>query len=80
MTANSYNPWHHKPWWCQPWSIVLTGFGLPVGTWFLFHWIWLTLLVAIPLALWMGFFLVVWPSLMRQAMVETETAPGKPEG
>jgi len=23
--------WHHKPWWCQPWSIVLTG-SLGIGT------------------------------------------------
>jgi hypothetical protein len=22
--------WHHKPWWCQPWSIVLTG-SLAIG-------------------------------------------------
>ena len=23
--------WHHKPWWCKPWSIVLTG-CLGIGT------------------------------------------------
>ncbi|WP_332982633.1 DUF6737 family protein [Microcoleus sp. A003_D6] len=19
------SPWNYKPWWCQPWSIILTG-------------------------------------------------------
>ncbi|MFM9071933.1 MAG: DUF6737 family protein [Cyanobium sp.] len=23
--------WHHKPWWCQPWSILLTG-SIGIGT------------------------------------------------
>jgi hypothetical protein len=64
----SDNPWHHKPWWCQPWSILLTGCGLTAGSWLLFHQLWVTVLVGIPLGLWMGFFLLVWPSLMRQAL------------
>ncbi len=61
------NPWHYKPWWCQPWSILLTGCGVIVGSWFFFHRYWLTGLVAIPIGAWMGFFLVLWPKLMVES-------------
>ncbi len=61
------NPWNYKPWWCQPWSILLTGVTLISGSWLLFKTIWLTVLVAIPLLVWMGFFLLVWPQLMIQS-------------
>ena len=61
------NPWNYKPWWCQPWSIALTGFGLITGSWALFHRLWLTILVAIPLSIWMGFFLILWPRLMIES-------------
>jgi hypothetical protein len=64
---DAYNPWHHKPWWCQPWSILLTGISLIGGSWILFHWIWLTALVTVPIGVWMGFFLLLWPKLMREA-------------
>ncbi|WP_204152076.1 DUF6737 family protein [Leptolyngbya sp. CCY15150] len=70
-TSDSFNPWHLKPWWCQPWSIVLTGTGLIGGSWLLFHRVWLTGLVAIPLGVWMGFFVLVWPRLMRQYVAES---------
>ncbi|MBD2295378.1 hypothetical protein H6G06_18350 [Anabaena sphaerica FACHB-251] len=58
------NPWDYKPWWCQPWSIMLTGLTLISGSWLIFKLIWLTILVAIPLLIWMGFFLLIWPQLM----------------
>lgn len=69
-TADS--PWNHKPWWCQPWSIVLTGVGLMAASWLLFHAIWITTLVAIPVLAWMGFFLILWPdAVMRNTVLET---------
>ncbi|MGL5058912.1 MAG: DUF6737 family protein [Microcoleus sp.] len=58
------NPWNYKPWWCQPWSILLTGTSLIAGSWLLLKNVWITVLVAIPLLAWMGFFLLVWPKLM----------------
>ena len=58
------SPWEYKPWWCQPWSILLTGTSLILGSWFLLKTVWITVLVAIPLLAWMGFFLLVWPRLM----------------
>ena len=63
------SPWKYKPWWCQPWSIVLTGVTLISGIWLIFKIVWLTILVAIPLLLWMGFFLLIWPQLMIRSGV-----------
>lgn len=53
--------WRLKPWWCQPWSILLTGCAVPAASWLLLHrW-----LITVPLAglvlLWWWLFLVVVP-------------------
>lgn len=63
------SPWSYKPWWCQPWSILLTGITLISSSWLLFKTLWVTIIVAIPLLIWMGFFLLVWPKLMIQSGV-----------
>jgi hypothetical protein len=55
--------WQHKPWWCQPWSILLTGVTLISGSWLIFHLIWLTILVSIPILTWMVFFIIIYPKL-----------------
>ncbi|MBD2299131.1 DUF6737 family protein [Nostoc sp. FACHB-190] len=66
------NPWDYKPWWCQPWSIVLASVILISGSWFLFKIIWLTILVSIPVLIWMGFFVFIWPQLMiRSGILES---------
>ncbi|MGF1991766.1 hypothetical protein VF14_36325 [Nostoc linckia z18] len=68
----SLNPWNYKPWWCQPWSILLTGVTLIVGSWLLFKTIWFTVLVSIPIASWMGFFILIWPQLIiRSGILES---------
>jgi ABC-type transport system involved in cytochrome c biogenesis permease subunit len=60
----SVSPWSYKPWWCQPWSILLTGVTLISGSWLLFKTVWLTVIFAIPVLTWMGFFLLIWPRLI----------------
>jgi hypothetical protein len=65
-----YNPWSDKPRWCQPWTILLTGFSIIGGSWLLFHRVWLTGLVTVPIGVWMGFFVLLWPKLMREAMAQ----------
>lgn len=68
----SVSPWNYKPWWCQPWSILLTGVTLISGSWLLFNTIWLTILVSIPVVTWMVFFLLIWPRLMlRSGLLES---------
>lgn len=61
-----FNPWTYKPWWCQPWSIWLTGTTIITGSWFLFKIIWLTIIISLPILVWMGFFLLVWPKMMQE--------------
>jgi hypothetical protein len=58
------NIWHYKPWWCQPWSILLTGSAIVWGSWWLAKTPWFTVVVAVPVLAWMGFFLLVYPRLM----------------
>lgn len=62
------NPWDYKPWWCQPWSILLTGVGLIAGSWLFLHRLWVTGLVAVPVLSWMGFFLLIWPRLVVRSL------------
>jgi hypothetical protein len=59
--------WESKPWWCQPWTIILTGLMIIAGSWWLFHTIWLTLLVAVPICLWWTYFLIIVPRLIANS-------------
>lgn len=70
--------WAYKPWWCQPWSILLTGAVLIGGSWGLMHTIWLTVLVAVPVVVWMVFFLLVYPRLMQESGALPDATP--PQG
>ncbi|WP_315785167.1 DUF6737 family protein [Fischerella sp. JS2] len=68
----SISPWKFKPWWCQPWSILFTGVTLISGSWVIFKTVWLTVLIAIPVLTWMGFFLLIWPQLIiRSGILES---------
>jgi hypothetical protein len=70
------NPWTYKPWWCQPWSIVLTGILLISGSWLLTNTLWVSVLVALPVLVWMGFFLFIWPQLMiRSGLLDQYQQP-----
>jgi hypothetical protein len=64
--------WNYKPWWCQPWSIALTGIGLIAGSWLCLHTIWFTVIVAVPLSIWMVFFLFIYPKAMQQAVQDEQ--------
>jgi membrane protein YdbS with pleckstrin-like domain len=57
--------WGLKPWWCQPWSILLTGSGMVAISWWWPHRLWLTLGVAALVLLWWWLFLVVVPAAYR---------------
>lgn len=70
--AKSPTIWDYKPWWCQPWSIVLTGTTLIGGSWLLLQLWWLTALVALPVLTWMVFFVLIYPKLIVQSDVLSE--------
>ena len=61
--APNPNPslWAHKPWWCQPWSIGLTGLAVPAASWWLLHRWWITAPLAAGVLVWWWLFLVVVP-------------------
>jgi hypothetical protein len=54
--------WQTKPWWCQPWSIVLTGLAIVTGSWLLLHRLWITLPVGGVIAVWWLLFLQLVPA------------------
>ena len=78
--------WSQKPWWCQPWSILLTGAVIMAGSWLLFERWWLTALVSLPVLAWWGLFLVVGrtPHRLRnrraEAMDPLQLDPAWPSG
>ena len=59
--------WSQKPWWCQPWSIVLTGVLVSLGSWLILHKLWITLLVTVGVLMWWLLFLVLAPAAYSQA-------------
>ncbi len=62
--------WEAKPWWCQPWSIVLTGVMVPLASWVLLHQWWITAPVAGVMAVWWLLFLVLVPAQYTAAVRE----------
>jgi hypothetical protein len=69
----SFNPWNYKPWWCQPWSILLTGAIAIGGSWLLLKALWLTLPLSLLIFVWWGYFLILWPKLIRESLESAET-------
>ncbi|MFZ9147893.1 DUF6737 family protein [Vulcanococcus sp.] len=57
--------WSLKPWWCQPWSILLTGFGVVAGSWWWLRIWWITAPLGLAVLLWWMLFLVLVPSAYR---------------
>lgn len=62
--------WTLKPWWCQPWSIILTGILIPLASWVLLHRLWISLPVAFVILVWWMLFLVVVPTQYAAAVKE----------
>ncbi len=71
LESNEFNLWNYKPWWCQPWSIVLTGMAIISSSWLIIKIIWLTILVAIAIGLWWFYFLIVYPKLVKEAYADS---------
>ena len=65
-STSNQSVWAYKPSWCQPWSIILTGMLIILGSWLVFDRIWLSILVAVPISLWWYYFLIVYPKAYQQ--------------
>jgi hypothetical protein len=57
--------WQSKPWWCQPWSILLTGLVVVAGSWLWLQRWWITAPLAVAVLLWWWLFLVLVPAAYR---------------
>ncbi|KAG1679974.1 hypothetical protein FOA52_007038 [Chlamydomonas sp. UWO 241] len=64
--------WALKPWWCQPWSILLTGSSIVAGSWAVLHIWWITAPVSLGVAAWWALFLVLVPSAYAQGELPQE--------
>jgi hypothetical protein len=59
--------WQSKPWWCQPWTILLTGIVVCAGAWLASGLLlpdlqlWISAAVALAVAAWWLLFLVLVP-------------------
>lgn len=42
----------------------MTGFTIICSSWILLKSLWITAFISIPIAVWMGYFLLIWPKLM----------------
>jgi hypothetical protein len=70
--TKSFDIWNYKPWWCQPWSILLTGAVIITSSWLISKNIWISLLVSLPIVAWWVYFLILYPRLVSQAMEESQ--------
>ena len=64
--ATTGSVWDLKPWWCQPWSILLTGLAIVAGSWLVLRLWWVTTGVSLAIGAWWLLFLVLMPAAWRQ--------------
>ena len=60
--------WDQKPWWCQPWTIVLSGLIAIATSWWLLKTVWITAFVFAAIGAWWLLFLVLVPRAYRQSL------------
>jgi len=65
--------WALKPWWCQPWSIVLSGSCSVAGSWVVMQRWWITGPLACGVVLWWLLFLVLVPAAYKR-QITTQNA------
>ncbi len=70
--TKSFDVWNYKPWWCQPWSILLTGIVIIGSSWLIGKNLWISLLVSLPIIAWWVYFLILYPRLVSQAMEQSQ--------
>lgn len=68
FNQDSPSPWNYKPWWCQPWSIILTGLTIITFSWLVLHNLIITILATIAITAWWVYFLIIYPKLMAQVI------------
>jgi hypothetical protein len=67
--------WAHKPWWCQPWTILLTGISVVLASWWLLQRWWISLPLAVVVLAWWGLFLVLVPMAWNRQQEQQGSPP-----
>lgn len=65
--SDSTNIWDYKPWWCQPWSIIMTGVAIIVSSWLILHTLWITIGISILIVAWWLYFLILYPQAFKNS-------------
>jgi len=68
----SLKVWDYKPKWCQPWSIMLSGFVAIAVVWSVTKSVWLTVPVSLLIFLWWFYFLIVYPKAFDKMMLDKD--------
>jgi hypothetical protein len=77
-TQKPLNLWNYKPWWCQPWSIILTGMAMIATSWATFQSLWLTIPISLAIIVWWTYFLIILPKLLQHSQIlENKQQPTK---
>lgn len=61
LLSQPHSIWNLKPWWCQPWSILLAGCTVALSSWLISARWWVTAPVVLGVLLWWWLFLVIVP-------------------
>lgn len=64
------NFWSNKPPWCQPWTILATGFFIIILTWLLFKIYIITSIITLLVLIWWFFFLYFVPTIYKASVNE----------
>lgn len=64
----SLKVWDYKPKWCQPWSIILTGFMAIGVVWLVTKSLLLTVPVSLLIGFWWFYFLIIYPQAFEKMM------------
>lgn len=67
--------WQLKPWWCQPWSILLSGVALVAASWLLLQRLWISAAALAAVLLWWWLFLVLVPAAWAREQ-QQRSGPG----
>lgn len=62
--------WDTKPYWCQPWTIVLTGTSVIACSWIILHSVIVTALASSLIGAWWYIFLYSYPKSYSEMIAE----------
>lgn len=75
MSEPQESIWALKPWWCQPWSILLTGVAAVAASWLWLQRWWISIPMALGVLVWWWLFLVLVPINHKAQLQQQSSKP-----